>query len=139
LTPESVDRVLFGVGVDDILEEIASGSTPATLAAHYELPMRAFRTWLYDNAVPDELQDAIRMCGDSLMAKAVGTLSITPESPAHGAQLRALADQFKSMAERLNADVWAPQKKSEPAPPSVNILIHNGDKIPGVNAALGRR
>ena len=131
---ESVTRAgafvrLDEMGVDSVLEFIASGRLLAELAVSTNLPFLYVQEWADQNLDPKRVAVAQRMAAEVSVLKSQLSVSVTPDNPAEAQTQKAMSEQLRWMAERTNPDRWGPPRKADALPPPVNIVLNVPQKI----------
>jgi hypothetical protein len=145
LGKEQAHAILDEAGYELVLETIAMGTPPATLAAHYGTSVLTFKSWLALCPNPELVGEATKACADSLVAKATAVLALPAKNSADAAKAKNYAELLVQIAERLNPEAWTPPRKFEAPPPAVNIIIGDSrslktdtgeviEAIPGLDA-----
>ena len=112
------------VGVDSVLEFVASGRLLTELAIMLEFPIIYVREWAEKNLDKGRLRTAMKAYAESCLVKAQLSLQMTPENPQEAQVMRATAEHYTWAAERVDSDTWGPPKKSAEAPPAVSIVFN---------------
>ena len=123
------------IGLDVILEEIARGNIPNTLALRYKVPIIKFREWL-DSRVKDgdTLKRAVQLCAESMVVKSHMVLERDADDTVQAAQMRQFSKRIADIAASLAPADWGAKKPEEHQPmgqQAVIINIGGGAVIPG--------
>lgn len=136
-----VDQFMDAVGLDVVLEEIARGNVPNTLALRYKVPIIKFRDWL-DSRVKDvsKFERAIKLCAESMVVKSHMVLEKDAGDNVQAAQMRQFSKRIAEIAQSLSPTDWGPNKPEDSAAvgqQAVIINIGGGATIPGMEVLTG--
>lgn len=136
-----VDAYMDNIGLEVMLEEIARGNMPNTLALRYKVPIIKFRNWL-DSRVTDKskLERAIQLCAESMVVKSHMVLERDADDTVQAAQMRQFSKRIAEIAQSLAPADWGPKKPEDSSPvgqQAVIINIGGGAVIPGTEVLAG--
>lgn len=136
-----VDMFMDAVGVETVLEEVARGNMPNTLALRYKVPIIKFRDWL-DSRVKDHggLERAVRLCAESMVVKSHMVLERDADNTVQAAQMRQFSKRIAEVAQSLAPADWGPKKPEDSSPvgqQAVVINIGGNAAIPGMEVLTG--
>jgi len=138
-SPEEWLAVLDEIGVEAVLETVASGRLPVEIALSNRIPMMLFREWFERAVDPERLKTAMRSHAEIAVLKSQLSLAAAPETPAEAAVQKELSVRYAWVAERLHAEKWGPPQKKTEAPPVVNIVFNmrkNRAQVAGEDAKV---
>jgi hypothetical protein len=115
---------LDAVGVDAVLEKIASGMLPVEIAFCNDVPLMVMNEWLRTRVPPDRLSEAWAVHAEVLLLRAQLGITQDADSPGEAQLIKAECDRFAWMAERLDSRRWGPPGKSAEKPPLVAIELN---------------
>lgn len=122
--------LLDGIGVDTVLEFIASGRLPVELALSNGIPRIIFAEWMDDRVDKAKLKVAMRSHAQVAVLKSQLALQATPDSPAEATVQKELSIRLAWTAERMDPETWGTARKDDRQPPAVNISLNLGGAPP---------
>lgn len=117
-------QILDDITPDAVLGYIAEGNLPIELAIDNGIPPLYLREWMAERLDPKRLQLAMASHAEAAVLKATLVNSALPDDPAEATAQKELAASLRWQAERANPDRWGPPRKSDAAPPPVNIVLN---------------
>lgn len=117
-------------GKQVVLELIASGRLPNEIAIELGVPITYFWEWVEQNIAPEELATVRRQAAESFVLKSILPLTVSFDSPGHASMARALSDQMRWIAERLDPARWGNNKASGPVAPAVTLVFEGVGDTP---------
>lgn len=135
----------YGWGL--ILEEIARGNLPNTLALRYRVPIIKFRRWLDARvtARPDGaklMDEAMRLCAESMVVKSHMSLTQDVVDGPQASMMRAFSKRIAEVAQSLAPQDWGKKDAddgSRSVGAAIQINIGGGATIPGLEILTGNR
>jgi hypothetical protein len=115
---------LDAVGVDNVLERIASGMLPVEIAFCNGVPLMVMNEWLRTRVPPDRLTEAWSVHAEVLLLRAQLGITQDADTPGEAQLIKAECDRFAWMAERLDSRRWGPPGKAAEKPPLVAIELN---------------
>lgn len=109
-------------GKEMVLERISSGELPMTIALDHDWPVSYFLDWVETHIHVDDYKKALDRCAQAHVLKA--QLVLTPVlKKDEMQQAKALAEQNRWVAERLDPNQWSGTRKVEPPVASLSIVF----------------
>lgn len=130
-----VDQAMDAVGWEVILEEIARGNLPNTLALRYRVPIIKFHRWL-DSRVPEShlRAEADKLCAQSMVVKSHMVLQQDATDATQASMMRAFSKRISEVAEAVAPEDWIPNKdagRDVVGTTAIQINIGGSAAIPG--------
>jgi hypothetical protein len=128
-----------------ILEEIARGNLPNTLALRYRVPIIKFRHWLEARLASNKnggamFEEAMRLCAESMVIKSHMSLEQDVADATQGGMMRAFSKRIAEVAQSLDPGSWG-KKDADGAGANmgtaIQINIGGGASIPGLEVLTG--
>jgi hypothetical protein len=111
-----------------VLEAVANGRLLSEIAAHYDIPTRAFHLWADGHIDPTDMERAKRIGAETLMVAARTLRAEFPDGSNDAQYLNRYAAHCERVAERMDPAAWGPPKVAQGGASVVlNLNFGNGD------------